>query len=139
MVASQRRHPTCSFRKIAAAAVIAIGMGLTVAFVQLAKHDVDRPRPANALVDAAGSAYPSGQGAYAMAWIALAVVAVRVVPALRGRWWIVIAAIVLAALTIAGDSLQIDSGLPAASVNILMALVLLAVFGWTGKKKGAAA
>ena len=42
------------------------------------------------------------------------------------------AAAVLAALTIAGDSLQIDSGLPAASVNILMALVLLAVFGWTG-------
>lgn len=52
---------------------------------------------------------------------------------------VALAAIVLAALTIAGDSLQIDSGLPAASVNILMALVLLAVFGWTGKKKGAAA
>jgi general nucleoside transport system permease protein len=45
---------------------------------------------------------------------------------------VAIASIVLAALTIAGDSLQIDSGLPAASVNILMALVLLAVFGWTG-------
>ncbi len=52
---------------------------------------------------------------------------------------VALASIVLAALTIAGDSLQIDSGLPAASVNILMALVLLAVFGWTGKKKGAAA
>jgi hypothetical protein len=36
------------------------------------------------------------------------------------------------ALTVAGDSLQIDSGLPSASVNILMALVLLAVFGWVG-------
>jgi general nucleoside transport system permease protein len=47
---------------------------------------------------------------------------------------VAIAATVLAALTIAGDSLQIDSGLPAASVNILMALVLLAVFGWTRKK-----
>ena len=44
---------------------------------------------------------------------------------------VAIAAVVLAALTIAGDSLQLDSGLPAASVNILMALVLLAVFGWT--------
>ena len=33
-----------------------------------------------------------------MAWIVLAVVAVRVVPALRGRWWLVVAAIVLAAL-----------------------------------------
>ena len=51
---------------------------------------------------------------------------------------VALAAIALAALTVAGDSLQIDSGLPAASVNILMALVLLAVFGWTGKKKVAA-
>lgn len=45
---------------------------------------------------------------------------------------VALSSIVLAALTIAGDSLQIDSGLPAASVNILMAFVLLAVFGWTG-------
>jgi simple sugar transport system permease protein len=52
---------------------------------------------------------------------------------------VAIAATVLAALTIAGDSLQLDSGLPAASVNILMALVLLAVFGWTKAKKGAQA
>ncbi len=49
---------------------------------------------------------------------------------------VVISSIVLAALTVAGDSLQIDSGLPAASANILMACVLLAVFGWTGKDKG---
>lgn len=85
-------------RRVLEAAVVAIGMGLTVAFVQIAKHSVDRARPGNALVDAAGSAYPSGHAAYAMAWIALAVVAVRVVPALRGRWWLVVAAIVLAAL-----------------------------------------
>ena len=85
-------------RRILEAAVIAIGMGLTVACVQIAKHALDRPRPSNALVDAAGSSYPSGHAAYAVAWIALAVVAVRLVPALRGRWWVVIAAIVLAAL-----------------------------------------
>ena len=41
----------------------------------------------------------------------------------------------LAAISIGGDSLQIDSQLPAATVNILMALVLLAVFGWTGKRR----
>jgi len=35
---------------------------------------------------------------------------------------------------VSGDSLQIDSQLPAATVNILMALVLLAVFGFTGRK-----
>jgi general nucleoside transport system permease protein len=50
---------------------------------------------------------------------------------------VALASVVLAGLTIAGDSLQIDANLPAASVNILMALVLLAVFGWTRTKKAA--
>jgi membrane protein DedA with SNARE-associated domain/membrane-associated phospholipid phosphatase len=85
-------------RRALEAAVIGIGMGMTVALVQIAKHATDRARPGNELVDAAGSAYPSGHAAYAMAWIALAVVGVRVVPALRGRWWLVVAAIALAAL-----------------------------------------
>jgi len=44
------------------------------------------------------------------------------------------AAVALSAISISGDSLQIDSQLPAATVNILMALVLLAVFGWTDRK-----
>ena len=45
------------------------------------------------------------------------------------------AAVLLAAIAVSGDSLQLDSGLPAATVNILMALVLLAVFGWTRHEK----
>lgn len=45
------------------------------------------------------------------------------------------AALLLAAIAVSGDSLQLDSGLPAATVNVLMALVLLAVFGWTQHKK----
>lgn len=40
------------------------------------------------------------------------------------------AAALLSVVAIGGDSLQIDSSLPAASVNILMALVLLGVFGF---------
>jgi simple sugar transport system permease protein len=47
---------------------------------------------------------------------------------------VAIGAVLLAAISIAGDSLQIDSALPAATVNILMALVLLAVFGFGEKK-----
>jgi len=47
---------------------------------------------------------------------------------------VAVAAVALSAISISGDSLQIDSQLPAATVNILMALVLLAVFGWTGRK-----
>jgi general nucleoside transport system permease protein len=47
------------------------------------------------------------------------------------------ASFLLAAISIGGDSLQIDSQLPAASVNILMALTLLVVFGF-GKRRAAA-
>lgn len=47
-------------------------------------------------------------------------------------------ALVLAAISVSGDSLQIDSALPAATVNVLMALVLLAVFGWTRVKRATA-
>ena len=43
------------------------------------------------------------------------------------------------AIAIGGDSLQIDSGLPAATVNILMALVLLAVFGFGTERRRCAA
>jgi ABC-type uncharacterized transport system permease subunit len=39
------------------------------------------------------------------------------------------AALLLAGIAMAGDSLQIDSGLPAAAVNILMAVVLIVVLG----------
>lgn len=48
------------------------------------------------------------------------------------------AALVLAALAVAGDSLQIDSRLPAASVNVLIALVLLATFGFGRRRAGSA-
>ncbi|MCU1345300.1 MAG: inner-rane translocator [Acidimicrobiia bacterium] len=47
---------------------------------------------------------------------------------------VAIAALVLSAISVSGDSLQLDSQLPAATVNVLMALVLLAVFGWTRPK-----
>jgi len=45
------------------------------------------------------------------------------------------AALLLAGIAMAGDSLQIDSGLPAAAVNILMAVVLIVVLGRPALKK----
>ncbi len=48
------------------------------------------------------------------------------------------ASILLGAIAVAGDSLQIDAGLPAATVKILMALVLLAVLANSRRTKGAA-
>lgn len=51
---------------------------------------------------------------------------------------VALSALLLGAISITGDSLQIDSQLPAATVNILMALVLLAVFGFGAKRKALA-
>jgi simple sugar transport system permease protein len=48
---------------------------------------------------------------------------------------VAIAATLLAAIAVGGDSLQLDSALPAAAVNVLMALVLLGVFGWGARKR----
>jgi simple sugar transport system permease protein len=50
---------------------------------------------------------------------------------------VLLAAVVMAGLAVAGDSLQLDSGLPAASVNVLTGLILIAVLGWTGSRKKA--
>jgi len=50
---------------------------------------------------------------------------------------VLIAAFALASLSVAADSLQLDSGLPAATVNILTALLLMAVLGWTTVKSSA--
>ncbi|HWS57457.1 MAG TPA: ABC transporter permease [Actinotalea sp.] len=48
---------------------------------------------------------------------------------------LLLASLALAAIAVSGNSLQIGSGLPAASVNILMGLILVAVLGWTGSRK----
>ena len=50
---------------------------------------------------------------------------------------VTLSCILLSAIAITGDSLQLDSELPAASVNVLMALVLLGVFGFGKKRKSA--
>ena len=51
--------------------------------------------------------------------------------------YVVLSALLLSTIVIGGDSLQIDSQLPAASVNVLMAVTLLMVFGF-GRRKAAA-
>jgi ABC-type uncharacterized transport system permease subunit len=52
--------------------------------------------------------------------------------------YVAAAAILLSAVAIGGDSLQLDSKLPAAAVNVLMAVLLLAVFGFSHKKEARA-
>jgi simple sugar transport system permease protein len=48
---------------------------------------------------------------------------------------IVLTAFVFAALSVSADSLQLDSGVPAASIDVLTALVLIAVLGFTANRK----
>jgi membrane-associated phospholipid phosphatase len=57
--------------------VLVVGLGLVYAAVHVAKAGIDRPRPADPLVDTALSSYPSGHAAYATAWIAVAFVLTR--------------------------------------------------------------
>ena len=78
--------------------VLGAGMVMTFGSVQLGKHLLDRQRPPGALVDAVGSSYPSGHTAYAVAWVVLAAIAVRVVPALKGKWWIIGVAFIIPVL-----------------------------------------
>jgi undecaprenyl-diphosphatase len=80
------------------AGVLAAGLGLTYVVVHVTKAAVDRPRPARALVEVDGSSFPSGHAAYAIAWIAVAVVLSHVLPSLASRFAFVTVAIVLAAL-----------------------------------------
>jgi simple sugar transport system permease protein len=62
-----------------------------------------------------------GYIAFLISWLARH----RPIPVLLGS-------LAFAAITVAGDSFQIDSGLPSATVNILTGLILVAVLGWTG-------
>jgi general nucleoside transport system permease protein len=48
---------------------------------------------------------------------------------------VLLASLVLSALIVSGDSLQLDSDLPAATANVLTGLVLVAVLGWTGNRR----
>ena len=50
---------------------------------------------------------------------------------------VMLSCLLLSGIVIGGDSLQLDAGLPGASVNVLMALLLLGVFGFATKREAA--
>ena len=76
---------------------LAAGLVLTYAAVHITKDAVDRPRPARALVDVDGAAYPSGHAAYAVTWVAVAVALSRALPNLASRFAFVTVATAIAA------------------------------------------
>lgn len=76
---------------------LAGGFALVVIATHLAKAAVDRPRPADPLVHTLESSYPSGHSAYATAYVAMAVIAARVLGGVVSRTALVMAGVVVAA------------------------------------------
>ncbi len=85
-------------RRLFELAALVIGFVLTYAGVHITKGAIDRPRPPDPLDDASGSAFPSGHAAYAVTYVALAVIAARLLPGFASRAVLVFAAIVVAAV-----------------------------------------
>jgi membrane protein DedA with SNARE-associated domain len=83
-------------RRVTESAALVSALALTWVAVHIAKTAVDRPRPANALVDTAGQSYPSAHAAYAFAWVAIALVLTRTLPGLARTTAAIIAGVVLA-------------------------------------------
>ena len=90
-----RRRSRGATRSATPLALVA-GLALTYAAVHITKDAVDRPRPARALVDVDGAAYPSGHAAYAVTWVAVAVALSRALPNVASRFAFVTVAIVIA-------------------------------------------
>jgi membrane protein DedA with SNARE-associated domain/membrane-associated phospholipid phosphatase len=85
-------------RDLLRAMVLVGGLALTFVAVHVAKDAFDRPRPAGSLVETAGASYPSAHAAYAVAWIAVALVLTRALPTVATRFAFVTFAVVLAVL-----------------------------------------
>lgn len=77
---------------------LAAGFGFVVLAVHLAKAGIDRPRPPAPFVRSIGSSYPSGHAAYATTYVAMAVIASRVLGGLASRTVLVLAGVLVAAL-----------------------------------------
>jgi membrane protein DedA with SNARE-associated domain/membrane-associated phospholipid phosphatase len=85
-------------RRVGDAAVLAVGTVTTWAAVQIAKAAFDRPRPAGSLVETAGSSFPSEHAAYAVTWVAIAVILTRPLSRVARATAMVVAAAVVAVL-----------------------------------------
>jgi membrane-associated phospholipid phosphatase len=85
-------------RDLLRAAVLVGGLALTYVAVHVAKDAFDRPRPPRSLIETAGASYPSGHAAYAVAWVAVAVVLTRALPTAAARFAFVTFAVILVVL-----------------------------------------
>ena len=83
-------------RRVFELAVLVVGFGLTYAGVHITKGAIDRPRPVDPLEHTTGSSFPSGHAAYAVTYVAMGVIAARVLPGFVSRAALVLASIVVA-------------------------------------------
>jgi membrane protein DedA with SNARE-associated domain/membrane-associated phospholipid phosphatase len=85
-------------REFVESLVLGVGLALTYLGVHVTKASTDRLRPPDPLVATDLSGYPSGHAAYAVTWVAVAVVLSRVLPNLASRAALVTVAVVIAAV-----------------------------------------
>ena len=85
-------------RRLLELAVLVSGLMLTYAGVHITKGAIDRPRPVQPLDEITGSSFPSGHAAQAVTYVAMAVVAARLLPGFASRAALVFGAIVVAAI-----------------------------------------
>ena len=90
VVLGMRRKPVELICLVAGLVLVAIAVNVT-------KGAVDRPRPPDMLVNAHGSSFPSAHAAYSTAYVAMAVIAARVLRGLGSRSVLVLVAIIGAA------------------------------------------
>jgi membrane protein DedA with SNARE-associated domain/membrane-associated phospholipid phosphatase len=64
-------------RRYSEAVVLIVGLALIYVAVQVTKDAIARPRPTEPLAGSSGHAYPSGHSAYAVTWLAAAVILTR--------------------------------------------------------------
>lgn len=83
-------------RPVELAALLA-GFVLLLIAVTVTKAGVDRPRPPHKLVHTIGASFPSGHTAYSTAYVAMAVIAWRVIPGFTRRLLVLLATILVSA------------------------------------------
>jgi membrane protein DedA with SNARE-associated domain len=83
-------------RRMAEALTLAVAAPAVSIATQIAKASVDRPRPSDPLVETAGSSFPSGHAANAIAYVAIAIVLMRVVPRFAHRAVVFVIGLVVA-------------------------------------------
>jgi membrane protein DedA with SNARE-associated domain len=77
--------------------VLGVGLVLAHAGVQIAGATIDRAPPPQALAGAGASSFPSTHAAYAVTWVAAALVIARVLPSVASRFAFATIAVVIAA------------------------------------------